>query len=864
MKREINPEVKRERINEIKKTLKSMIFPIVLLAVIGIAVLLIVKYGAAVEDEPQVVPEKYEGSEEPIILENDKLKLTMDPLTTNFTLLVKESGKVWTSSVPEADADPIAQMSEKGKLKSEILLNHTTQNGLDTLYDSYSYSTSRGIYDIEAGSDYITIHYSLGDIEREYLIPPVLTEDRFKELTKDLDMNKKFYIQGMYTKYDLKKVKDEEKKADLLAKYPMIENEPIYVLEAASGGKPSLENLLLELGYTQEQYEADKALVNLENTSDKPIFRVDVTYRLDGGDLIAEVPFSSIESPSSYRVTNLTVLPYFGAAGKDKEGFLFVPEGGGALINFNNGRNSQNNYFANVYGRDICLKKNDLVHDTRAYYNLFGISEGNDSFICLIEEGASYAGIQADISGRVHSYNFVNALYTIKAREQYDVGQISSSDIYGFNETLPMDEKLVQRYRFINSGSYVDMAKVYGNYLKDKYGSYLTLNNDTDAPVVFEIIGAADKVRQMFGIPVSRPLELTSFEQAQEIMKNLTEDGIKNISVRLSGWCNGGVNQRVLSKTKVLSQLGGKKGLSNLSKAAQDLGITLYLNGITQYAYDSDLFDGFFSYTDAAKFVGKQRAELHIFSSVTYALREGTDSYYLLHPDKIYEMMDNLKAAADKYNAGIAYEDTGMDLSSDFYRKNVVSREKAKNTQADKLKSYTDSGNKQLVTMGNDYTVPYVDMIVETDLSGSQYTILDKNVPFFQLALHGYVNYTGEPLNICGNLEDELLYSAEYGAGLMFTIMHENSFILQDTLYTMYYGCEYANWRERIKEIYTRYNNELGGIFNQEMTNHEKLTSEVSCTEYADGTKVYVNYSYADYTAPDGTLVPARNYKAVK
>ena len=166
--------------------------------------------------------------------------------------------------------------------------------------------------------------------------------------------------------------------------------------------------------------------------------------------------------------------------------------------------------------------------------------------------------------------------------------------------------------------------------------------------------------------------------------------------------------------------------------------------------------------------------------------------------------------------------------------------------------------------MGNDYTVPYVDMIVETDLSGSQYTILDKNVPFFQLALHGYVNYTGEPLNICGNLEDELLYSAEYGAGLMFTIMHENSFILQDTLYTMYYGCEYANWRERIKEIYTRYNNELGGIFNQEMTNHEKLTSEVSCTEYADGTKVYVNYSYADYTAPDGTLVPARNYKAVK
>ncbi|MCR5330537.1 MAG: hypothetical protein K6E62_05030 [Lachnospiraceae bacterium] len=864
MRRDINPEVKRERINEFKKTLKSMIFPLVFVAVIVVAVLLIVRFGAAEDDEPSVIPEKYEGSEEPIVIENDKLRLTMDPLTTNFTLLVKSSGKEWTSSVHGADTDPIAQMSEKGKLKSEILLNHTTQNGLDTLYDSYSFSTSRGIYDIEQGSDYITVHYSLGDIEREYIIPPMMTEDRFKELTAGLDMNKKIYIQGMYTKYDLKKVKDEEKKQDLIAKYPMIEEEPIYVLEAASGGKPSLENILADLGYTEADYEADKALVNLENTSDKPIFRVDVTYRLDGSDLIAEVPISSIESPSSYRVTNLTVLPYFGAAGTDKEGFLLVPEGGGALINFNNGRNSQNNYFSNVYGRDICLKKNDLVHDTRAYYNLFGISEGNDSFICLIEEGASYAGIQADISGRVHSYNFVNALYTIKAREQYDVGQISSSDIYGFNENLPQDESLVQRYRFIDSGSYVDMAKVYGSYLKDRYGSYLTLNTDTEAPVVFDIVGAADKVRQVMGIPVSRPLALTTFEQAEDILKSLKNDGMNNITVRLSGWCNGGVNQEVLTKARVLSQLGGKKGLDKLSKTAKDLNIDLCLNGITQYAYNSNLFDGFFSYTDAAKFVGKQRAELHIFSAVTYALREGTDSFFLLHPDRILEMMDTLKGAGDKYNSGIAYEDVGMDLSSDFYKKNPVSREKAKKLQTEKLKAVNDSGMKQIVVMGNDYAVPYVDMIVETDLSGSQYTILDKNIPFFQLALHGYVNYTGEPLNICGNIEDEILYSAEYGAGLMFTVMHEDAFILQDTLYTKYYGCEYTNWKDRISTIYNNYNKELGGIFNQEMIDHEKLTNEVSCTVYADGTRVYVNYSFADYTAPDGTLVPARNYKAVR
>ena len=64
-------------------------------------------------------------------------------------------------------------------------------------------------------------------------------------------------------------------------------------------------------------------------------------------------------------------------------------------------------------------------------------------------------------------------------------------------------------------------------------------------------------------------------------------------------------------------------------------------------------------------------------------------------------------------------------------------------------------------------------------------------------------------------------------------------------------------------EIYTRYNNELGHTYNQEMTGHENFTDTLSCTEYADGTKVYVNYDYIDATA-DGMTIPARDYLVVK
>lgn len=155
-------------------------------------------------------------------------------------------------------------------------------------------------------------------------------------------------------------------------------------------------------------------------------------------------------------------------------------------------------------------------------------------------------------------------------------------------------------------------------------------------------------------------------------------------------------------------------------------------------------------------------------------------------------------------------------------------------------------------------------MVTNMELQGSEYTIIDTYVPFYQMALHGYVNYTGEALNLTGETEDELLRSAEYGAGLSFTLMNETAFALQKTLYTEYFGSDYAAWHDRLVEIYTRYNEELGHTFNQKMTGHEQINAEFSCTRYEDGTLVYVNYSYMDQTAEDGTVIPARDYKVVR
>ena len=56
-----------------------------------------------------------------------------------------------------------------------------------------------------------------------------------------------------------------------------------------------------------------------------------------------------------------------------------------------------------------------------------------------------------------------------------------------------------------------------------------------------------------------------------------------------------------------------------------------------------------------------------------------------------------------------------------------------------------------------------------------------------------------------------------------------------------------------------RYQQEMAGLNQQRIVAHEHLAEEVTVTTYADGTRVYVNYSNADYR--QGSLkIPARDY----
>ena len=144
-------------------------------------------------------------------------------------------------------------------------------------------------------------------------------------------------------------------------------------------------------------------------------------------------------------------------------------------------------------------------------------------------------------------------------------------------------------------------------------------------------------------------------------------------------------------------------------------------------------------------------------------------------------------------------------------------------------------------------------------MDGIKYAILDKQVPFYQIAIHGMKEYATVPLNLADDNATELLRCAEYGTGLNFTFFAESAMIVQDTYHTGYYGAEYADWVDKAVAFITRYQSDMAGLNNQRIVGHDYLASEVTVTRYANGTNVYVNYSDTEFTA-EGVTIPARDW----
>ena len=811
--------------------------------------------------QPQFDYYEYVAEKQPdsYVLENSNIRFELDPSTTYFTVTQKKTGHVWYSNPPALQSDKIALPNEKNYMRSPMLVKYSTENGIDEVYDIFTNSIDRKFYTVSQKGSEIHVDYTIGQMSREFLFPLIMYQTELNKWEEGLSKSDIRAIERCYHKYTKSNFKGAELDA-MLEKYPKMEDEPVYLVfeDLQKHIKEQMEALFAKLGYTYEDYLENKELYKETNIKEVPAFNLTVIYKLDENGFTAEIPFDEISYRLKYPITQISVLPYFGAGSDTDTGFILVPEGGGSIINFNNGKTKQNGYYADCYGWDYATDRKAVITETRTAFPVFGIANGDSGFISIIQSGSEYAGLTAEIAGKLGSYNYAHFDYRMLHYEQFEVSTRTTSAQYIYENSLPQGEVIKQSFIFTDSPSYVDMATKYRDYLFA--GAKKTQNKDI--PLAVELVGAIEKKQQVFGMPKTKPYALTTYKEAVSIIQQIDDMGMQNVNYKLSGFINGGIRSTMLNKMNFIRSLGGKGSFKKLVKAVKGSSAKLYLDGAVQTQYRTGLFKGFFSYRDAARFVSDELCKLYEYSELWYGKDPDRDYYYLLKQSLRDKSADVLSKNASKLGLdGISYKDNGKNLSSDFNERHLTTRAQARQSQQDKMQQANDKGLGIMINAGNDYALKYVDFITNMELRGSEYAIIDKTVPFYQIALHGYKNYAGSPVNLGYETDQIILESAETAAGLYYSFMQASPKKLQETNYTEYFSSNFDTWKENFEASYNRYNKELAVVANSLIIDHEYVSEQVTKTTFDNGYVVYVNFGYSNYWTDSGKFVPERDYR---
>jgi hypothetical protein len=789
---------------------------------------------------------EYSGGGEDVVLENEFLSLRFLPGTAEIILTEKATGIEWRSNPPAYSPDDTITDAVTGYLmESQLSVEYADVSGVGMTLQSGIYSVQREAYEYEVVNGALEVRYTIGDIARSFHIPPAVHEDRMLSYLEKMEYEDRSIVETSYRLYDINSLRTTDDRDQLLADYPELSRIKLYVLR---GGTPEYMKEIVEecfrgVGYTYEDYFEDSMRYTASGEAVKPAFSITLRYILDGRSLVVNVPFDQIGYRQAYPIIQLALLPFMGSGDINDDGYMLVPDGSGALIYFNNGKQNQIPYNIAVYGWDEAMPRDAVISDNKAPFPVFGIHKNGASLLCIIEEGSAYASIRADVSGRNSLWNRVYPIFDMVHGAIMNISGRSERAVYLYETSLPEGESITLRYTPCAAPGYIGMAREYRSWLLRQYPELAGRRAERGVPIAVEIVGAVNKTQHRLGLPLDLPLRLTSYSETEAMINDFAAFGWKNVHVKLNGWFNRSVDHSVPAKIRLISALGGRRDFSNLVNAAERNNYGLYPEVDFLFMRDVGMFSGFNLYRDAARYVNRERVQRYPFSFIWFGERKLWGKLnYLARPVSMFRMIDKFMKNAPAYGLqNIAFRNMGSRLSGDYNERRRVSREASMRMRQRKLAQLRQSGAGIIVNMGYEYSVPWADIVTDMIIGDQAFGITDAAVPFFPIVLHGLVPYTGRAINLAEDYTKNLLRTIESGAGLYFSFMNEETAALQETKFRQFYANEYDKWVGDANALYQRFNADFGHLYNQAITDHVILSPEVTITEYEDGTRVVVN-----------------------
>lgn len=784
-------------------------------------------------------------------------ELVIDYKTTHFTLTNTATNDVWTSA-PEGS----------NKLDTFVLY-YSKGLGQPTPMGSYSNSIDhegKKQYSVRADNTSIEILYNMGGkVKIDYSdFPELISEERYNDIIRVLEeasessliriFNANYQVNNEYHYYKL--INPEQISQTYIKK---------------------LYEIFYEIyGYTREDLEEDNKEFGITTTKKYPTFEVAIKYSLDENGLVVEIINDSLLDYEDFPLIYIDLLPYFGCATTEEDGYAIIPDGSGILLDFNSPRSYASYYEQRIYGSDEAVNslkmKENKQKITLPVYGMKVEKNGLDSqgFINTIEVGAEACSLVANIVTAINTdlerYNQVYYRYYYR---EYDIYKFSSlaglSDIKTWTNSYQKSDLKIHIMSVDGEGTYTQMAQKYQQYLVSK--GFLVKKDLTTEPVLdLTLLGGYYEKTNFIGIPYSRKRSLTSPNQVLEISKILREKQINQINIIYDGWYNEGIKPSTSENISLSSAIASKSDLKSLQVSLDAIGVNFYPTIYFNTAYSDKNLNN----KERVKNMYGQDSIMYDNEESSYGVDKTSRERYLLQASMFDKNFNKINKKYQKLTfKNIGINDAFTIMYGSYQSSGTSFRNDTKNSICDIMNKYSQNFESIMGKNPYDFALKYLSLITDLPFEGTNYQITQCSVPFYQLVISGYIDYSSPAFNTNDHYELEYhkMKALEYGSNLSMIWTYQETTDLIGTEYDYYYSTYYLNWLDKTVEIYKEL--QTSKVYQTSLVKHEilDLTGTINKSTYQNGMEIIFNYTNKEYVynSLDGSIViPANSYKVVK
>jgi len=591
-------------------------------------------------------------------------------------------------------------------------------------------------------------------------------------------------------------------------------------------------------------------------------FGMTLEVELTEDGVIASVPDESIvEDGEDYFIGTISVYPYLGHSYLDqKEGYMFIPDGNGALIYLEDKEGRFRSGFTSmIYGDDPGFARqsasnlwqdHNIINDAnKVIAPVFGMAHTSEgiAYLAVVEKGAERASIIANPNGANVDYNRIYARFTERVVfTQYNSN--NSSSAYQTAETGRSHSDLQVHWIFLagDDANYCGMANAYRAYLLERGDLVPSADNSYNTRVDF--LGS-DRESWVVG---TSAVVMTTTDDIREIYEDLKKEGVTDLFSVYKGWQKGGIYNLPIGSYKADSKIGGTGDLTSLMEEAENAGIQFYLynDALRLNPVESS------SVFNVVKQINRRR-----FSESTY--KDVYEEFLYLIPSRTGTLLGQFVNSCTKKGVNnLALAGITNTLYSNYYDNVFYSRHNTAE-EYDKIFGQIAGQTDLVMEQPFAYLWKYTDAFLDMPLYTSNYMYEDESIPFMSIVLKGVMPMYSEYVNFEANKQEFFLKMVETGTFPSFYITKESSSDLVNTNSSDIYSSQYDVYRDTMiayaREL-AEINAKVEGAY---IVGHEIRENNVTVVTYGNGVKIYLNYG-SSAVQTDGYTIEGMSIKVVE